>query len=107
VAPGGCGTGQVAVRGDGVFDLSTNFATVSSICEESDPAGAVSKVAAERISDLDAIVANTPPDHRDPRKPWLLAPFDLQVLKAAGVTFAVSMLERVIEERARGFNETR
>ena len=35
-------------------------------------------------------------------KPWLLAPLDLQVLKAAGVTFAISMLERVIEERARG-----
>ena len=33
---------------------------------------------------------------------WLLAPLDLQVLKAAGVTFAISMLERVIEERARG-----
>ncbi len=39
---------------------------------------------------------------RDGGKPWLLAPVDLQVLKAAGVTFAVSMLERVIEERARG-----
>jgi fumarylacetoacetate (FAA) hydrolase family protein len=34
--------------------------------------------------------------------PWLLAPCDLQAVKAAGVTFAVSMLERVIEERARG-----
>ena len=37
-----------------------------------------------------------------PPKPWLLAPIDLQAIKAAGVTFAVSMLERVIEERARG-----
>ena len=35
-------------------------------------------------------------------RPWLLAPIDLQAVKAAGVTFAVSMLERVIEERARG-----
>src|SRR5689334_16289749 len=32
----------------------------------------------------------------------LLAPIDLQCVKAAGVTFAVSALERVIEERARG-----
>jgi fumarylacetoacetate (FAA) hydrolase family protein len=32
----------------------------------------------------------------------LLAPIDLQCIKAAGVTFAVSALERVIEERARG-----
>ena len=42
------------------------------------------------------------PDTRDRGKPWLLAPIDLQAVKAAGVTFAVSMLERVIEERARG-----
>ena len=54
------------------------------------------------LLDLDAIAANTPPDKRDPGRPWLLAPIDLQVIKAAGVTFAVSMLERVIEERARG-----
>jgi len=32
----------------------------------------------------------------------LLAPVDLQCVKAAGVTFAVSAMERVIEERARG-----
>jgi fumarylacetoacetate (FAA) hydrolase family protein len=32
----------------------------------------------------------------------LLSPFDLQCIKAAGVTFAVSAIERVIEERARG-----
>ena len=39
---------------------------------------------------------------RDPSRPQLLAPIDLQVIKAAGVTFARSMLERVIEERAKG-----
>jgi fumarylacetoacetate (FAA) hydrolase family protein len=55
-----------------------------------------------RVSDLNAIAANTPPEKRDLGRPWLLAPIDLQVIKAAGVTFAVSMLERVIEERARG-----
>ncbi len=35
-------------------------------------------------------------------RPWLLAPNDLQAIKAAGVTFVASMLERVIEEQARG-----
>src|SRR5579862_1458521 len=34
--------------------------------------------------------------------PRLLSPIDLQCIKASGVTFAVSALERVIEERARG-----
>jgi fumarylacetoacetate (FAA) hydrolase family protein len=38
-------------------------------------------------------------------QPWLIAPVDLQAIKAAGVTFAISMLERVIEERARGAPE--
>ncbi len=40
-----------------------------------------------------------------PSKPWLLAPCDLQAIKAAGVTFPLSMLERVIEEQARGSPE--
>lgn len=39
---------------------------------------------------------------RDRAAVRLLAPVDLQCVKAAGVTFAVSALERVIEERARG-----
>jgi fumarylacetoacetate (FAA) hydrolase family protein len=49
-----------------------------------------------------AVAANTPPESRDPARPWLLAPVDLQAVKAAGVTFAISLIERVIEEKARG-----
>ncbi|WP_454630510.1 fumarylacetoacetate hydrolase family protein [Bradyrhizobium cenepequi] len=96
------GPAVVAIRGDGVFDVTARFPTVSALCDESDPAVALRGVSGERIGDLDSIVANTPLDRRDRQKPWLLAPLDLQVLKAAGVTFAISMLERVIEERARG-----
>jgi fumarylacetoacetate (FAA) hydrolase family protein len=96
------GPAVIAVRGDGVFDVTAGFATVSALCEEEDPAAALRAFKGERIGDLESLAANTPPDRRDREKPWLLAPLDLQVLKAAGVTFAVSMLERVIEERARG-----
>jgi fumarylacetoacetate (FAA) hydrolase family protein len=96
------GPAVVVVRDDGVFDVTARFPTVSTLCEEGDPATALRGVEGERIGDLDGILANTPPDRRDRQKPWLLAPLDLQVLKAAGVTFAISMLERVIEERARG-----
>lgn len=96
------GPAVVAIRADGVFDLTAQFPTVSALCEEDDPAKSLHAAKGERIGDLNALLANTPPDHRDPQKPWLLAPVDLQVLKAAGVTFAISMLERVIEERARG-----
>ena len=48
------------------------------------------------------MLANTPVQRRDRSRPWLLSPIDLHAIKAAGVTFAVSMIERVIEERARG-----
>jgi fumarylacetoacetate (FAA) hydrolase family protein len=96
------GPATVAVRADGVFDVTARFATVSALCEQDDPATALRGFKGQRIGDLGIIAANTPPDRRDPQKPWLLAPLDLQVLKAAGVTFAISMLERVIEERARG-----
>jgi fumarylacetoacetate (FAA) hydrolase family protein len=96
------GPAVVAVRDDGVFDVTSHVATVSALCEEDNPATSLREARGERVGDLDALLANTPPDRRDPTKPWLLAPVDLQVLKAAGVTFAISMLERVIEERARG-----
>ncbi|MDJ1159512.1 fumarylacetoacetate hydrolase family protein [Chelatococcus sp. SYSU_G07232] len=96
------GPAVVAIRPDGVFDISRTFATIRDLCEENEPAAALRAATGERLCDLDAILANTPPDGRDPARPWLLAPVDLQAIKAAGVTFVVSMLERVIEERARG-----
>ena len=96
------GPAVVAVRGDGVFDVTAKFPTISALCEEDNPAKALAATRGERIGDLEAIVANTAPDGRDAKEPWLLAPVDLQTLKAAGVTFAISMLERVIEERAKG-----
>ena len=96
------GPSVVALRADGVFDVSAAFATVRDLCEAPDPAAALRASAGERVGALDEILANTPPPSRDPSRPWLLAPIDLQAIKAAGVTFAASMLERVIEERARG-----
>jgi fumarylacetoacetate (FAA) hydrolase family protein len=96
------GQAVVAVRADGVFDVTARFPTISALCEEDDPAQALRGAKGERVGELDGVLANTPPDRRDRSRPWLLAPVDLQVVKAAGVTFAISMLERVIEERARG-----
>src|SRR6267142_1141026 len=92
----------VAICQHGVFDITENFSTASQLAEGADPAAALRAARGERVGVLQDLLTNTPPDNRDPTKPWLLAPIDLQVIKAAGVTFAVSMLERVIEERARG-----
>jgi fumarylacetoacetate (FAA) hydrolase family protein len=96
------GPSVVAIRADGVLDISAEYPTMRDLCEGPDPAKALRLAAGQPVGDLAAILANTPPERREASKPWLLAPIDLQAIKAAGVTFAVSMLERVIEERARG-----
>jgi fumarylacetoacetate (FAA) hydrolase family protein len=60
-------------------------------------------VSGQDLGDLEAMPLATAWDSQDERQlPRLLAPVDLHCLKACGVTFAVSALERVIEERARG-----
>jgi fumarylacetoacetate (FAA) hydrolase family protein len=96
--------GPAVVRRDGaeLTDVSAAFPTMRDLCEDADPAASLRRAKGQNLGSLDAIMANTPIESRDSRKPWLLAPVDLQALKAAGVTFATSMLERVIEERARG-----
>jgi fumarylacetoacetate (FAA) hydrolase family protein len=99
------GPSVVAVRADGVFDISRSFATMRDLAESPDPAASVAGAHAHRIGDLAAILANTAEDKRDTTAPHLLAPIDLQAVKAAGVTFAISLLERVIEEQARGAPE--
>ena len=92
----------VCVRGGEVVDITHAAATMRDLCEADDPAGLAKSADGESLGMLSAILANTPRRARDASKPWLLAPIDLQAIKAAGVTFVVSMLERVIEEQARG-----
>ncbi|MEO8668506.1 MAG: fumarylacetoacetate hydrolase family protein [Bauldia sp.] len=96
------GPSVVVVRGSELVDISASAPTVRDLCEAPEPAALAKDLTGEPVGLLSAILANTPRDRRDPSRPWLLAPVDLQVVKAAGVTFAVSMLERVIEEKARG-----
>lgn len=96
------GPSPVRVDSDRLIDLSAAFPTARDVCEAADPAGALRDAPGEDIGTLAQILANTDPRDRDERLPWLLSPIDLQAVKAAGVTFATSMLERVIEERARG-----
>ena len=97
------GPSVVRVTGDGVFDLSALAPTISELLELPDPAAAIrASDAAPRIADTATVLGNSAPDARDEHAPWFLAPCDLAAIKAAGVTFVSSMLERVIEEQARG-----
>ncbi|VVM37678.1 fumarylacetoacetate hydrolase family protein [Pseudomonas fluorescens] len=95
------GPSPIVLRADGVFDLSEHFATLSDLLESDAPLAAVRKTPGTFIGTVVALLANTGPD-ADPSRPYLLPPLDLQVIKAAGVTFAASMIERVIEEQAGG-----
>ncbi|MGL4974091.1 MAG: fumarylacetoacetate hydrolase, partial [Bosea sp. (in: a-proteobacteria)] len=96
------GPSVVALRDGMAIDITATFPTMRDLCEAADPAQSLRAAKGQPVGTLTDILANTPPDGRDASKPWLLAPVDLPVIKAAGVTVAVSMLERVIEERARG-----
>jgi fumarylacetoacetate (FAA) hydrolase family protein len=96
------GPSVVRIDGMNVIDISTAFPTMRDLCEAPDPAASLRAAPGLPVCSLEALLANTPEETRDPARPWLLAPNDLQAIKAAGVTFAVSMLERVIEEKARG-----
>jgi fumarylacetoacetate (FAA) hydrolase family protein len=97
------GPALVAVRGDDLVDLSPVAPTASSLFELDDPVAAVrGAMDLPRLAPLSEVVANSAWNQLDSAMPWLLAPCDLQAIKASGVTFVSSMLERVIEEQARG-----
>jgi len=101
----GVGPVLVAVHEGGLHDLSKLAPTMSDLLEGKEaPAQAVRRAlqGAPRIAALDEVLANSDETARDAARPWLLAPCDLQAVKASGVTFVASLLERVIEEQARG-----
>ena len=95
----------VACADGGLFDITRLAATASQLFEQNDPGAAVRAAmsnAPPYIASFEDVLANSDESIRDRSKPWLLAPCDLQVVKASGVTFVSSLLERVIEEQARG-----
>ena len=94
------GPSVVALREDGVFDLSEAAPTMSGLLELADPAAVVRNTRGRYIGTADSLLHNS--QVRGSGGPYLLAPCDLQVIKAAGVTFAASLVERVIEEQAKG-----
>ena len=97
------GPAVVRVTADGIFDLSHVASTVTGLLDLRDAAAAVRDAGeSPRLADTATVLANSAQSMRDEGAPWFLAPCDLAAIKAAGVTFVSSMLERVIEEQARG-----
>lgn len=91
------GPRPVVVRDEGLVDLSGLAPTLSDLFDLETPAARVRGWNGEVLGDLTDLAERTLEG-----RPGLLAPCDLQALKAAGVTFADSLIERVIEERAKG-----
>jgi fumarylacetoacetate (FAA) hydrolase family protein len=90
------------LRDDGVHALGREAPTSADLMETPDPVAIVRGARGTRLGGIEEILANTALGPRDPKKPHFLAPIDLQAIKAAGVTFMRSLLERVIEEQAKG-----
>jgi fumarylacetoacetate (FAA) hydrolase family protein len=90
----GHGPSPVLVRDGIVYDMAAVAPTVSALVEQ----GVREPTGGEALGDLETLGLSPDAD----ASVRLLSPIDLQCVKAAGVTFAVSALERVIEEGARG-----
>jgi fumarylacetoacetate (FAA) hydrolase family protein len=97
----GDGPLPVLIRNGRVEDVSANAPTSAGLLNRySNNTDLPQGVSLGALPALDVCAVWMP--ERDAAPTRLLAPIDLQCVKAAGVTFAVSTLERVIEERARG-----
>ena len=103
--------GRIWVPEEGPFLVkvsATQTTDLSGLAQTSSDLMEIDNVAARVIQhqgktwSTESLWANTDPQNRDEQQAWFLAPTDLQAIKAAGVTFVASMLERVIEEQARG-----
>ncbi len=97
----GIGPSVVTIRAGHVFDITTKAAsTMRDFLEQPEISAFVANIPGEDLGPLDLLAAGSVEAAIDNTR--LLAPCDLQAIKACGVTFARSMVERVIEERAAG-----
>ena len=94
------GPALVAVRQGEVIDISTQCDCMADLLDRGDAADFARSVEGESLGSVTALLLNSLAEPQV--APYLLAPCDVQAIKACGVTFAVSLLERVIEEQAGG-----
>jgi fumarylacetoacetate (FAA) hydrolase family protein len=97
------GPALVCVREGAVLDLSPVAATSTDLVNLDDAVAAIHAAGPlTRIGSVQDLLLNSVAGEGDDSMPRLLAPCDLQAIKASGVTFVASLLERVIEEQAHG-----
>jgi fumarylacetoacetate (FAA) hydrolase family protein len=94
------GPALVTLREGRMIDITSREApTMRDLMERDDLADYLRHAPGEDIGAIEDLLAAS---SENPGTPHLLAPADLQAIKASGVTFAESMVERVIEEQAAG-----
>lgn len=93
------GPSVVVVREGQVIDITAVVPTVSDLLDRPDRVALAARAEGESLGDARTLMAAALQGKGGLR---LLAPCDLQPVKAAGVTFAISLLERMIEEQAGG-----
>ncbi|TVU70182.1 fumarylacetoacetate hydrolase family protein [Cobetia crustatorum] len=94
------GPGIVVVRDREVIDISATVNVMADLLDHENASSLAACAQGETLCDIDTLFSNSLSSPATP--PYLLAPCDLQAIKACGVTFAVSLMERVIEENAGG-----
>ena len=90
------------LNGETVEDITAAGPTSAELLNTKDPVARIGEADGKAICGIGELLDNSRPGRRDKNLPYLLAPVDLQVIKASGVTFTASLMERVIEEQARG-----
>ena len=98
------GPSVVLLRSEGVFDVSAVAPTMAGLLNGDSPLEVLARAPLNRrIGSLEEVLENSLREtDRDSARPWLLAPGDLQAIKACGVTFVASLVERVVEEQSGG-----
>ncbi|MPW16621.1 fumarylacetoacetate hydrolase [Paraburkholderia sp. CNPSo 3157] len=96
------GPSVVLVRNGEVLDITASVPTTADLFDRDDIVQFARTVKGESVGSVDRLIeANLLHGTEEPAL-RLLAPNDVQAIKACGVTFAVSLIERVIEEQAGG-----
>ncbi|ASP22194.1 fumarylacetoacetate (FAA) hydrolase family protein [Antarctobacter heliothermus] len=94
------GPALIARRGAEAVDITCrDVPTMQALLDRDDSAAFAAQAPGESLGSLEALAVAS---IETPEGAHLLAPCDMQPVKACGVTFVSSMLERVIEEQAKG-----
>lgn len=96
------GPSPIVVRDRQVYDASVVAPTAAELISMSEAASRLRRSDLPVIGHLGDIAANSFRERHNPAHPHLLAPCDLQPVKACGVTYIASVLERLVEEKSGG-----